>query len=193
MKIRLLIFLLFTSTTLLSQNKIQGIVVRAIIIGKDTVPIFDLPQVTIFSPPTFKSAREAKRFDRLARNVKKVYPYAKAAGLKFNEYNTILANVKDEKTKKRLMKKAEDELKAQYEEELKKLTFSQGKILVKLLDRETTFTSYQLIQDFRGNVMAIFWQGLGRVFGYNLKTKYDAQGEDKDIELIIQMIEAGAL
>lgn len=179
---------------LFAQNGLKGFIVRAKIIGNDTIPILDLPQYTVFSPLEFKSKRDQKRFDKLARNVKRVYPYAKMAGIKFREYNAVLAHIPDEKTRKRLMKQAENELKAQYEEELKKLTFSQGKVLIKLLDRETSQTSYELVQDFRGNVMAIFWQGVGRVFGYNLKTKYDPRkGEDKEIELIIQMIEAGVL
>ena len=192
-KIFLFLFLII-STAVISQPRISGIVVRAKIVESDTIPIIDLPTVTIFSMPVFKSDREARRFDKLARNVKKVYPYAKAAGVKYNEYSLILAKVKDEKTKKRLMKKAEEELRAEYEEQLKKLTFSQGKILIRLLDRETSQTSYELVKDFRGNLMAIFWQGIGRVFGYNLKTKYDpTRGEDKEIELIIKMIEAGAI
>lgn len=91
------------------------------------------------------------------------------------------------------MKRAEDELRASFEKELRGLTISQGLILVKLIDRETSHTTYEVLQEFRGAAAAVFWQGLGRLFGYNLRVEYDPIGEDKMIEEIIQMIEAGAI
>ncbi len=129
----------------------------------------------------------------MVHNVRRVYPYAKLAGIKFEEYNELLLELPTENQRKRAMKQAEMELRAQFEDELKRLTFSQGLILIKLVDRETSHTSYDVVREFRGMVSAVFWQGLGRLFGFNLRTEYDPEGEDKLIEEIVQMIEAGVL
>ena len=91
------------------------------------------------------------------------------------------------------MKQAEDDIAAQFGPELKELTFTQGKILIKLIDRETSSTSYTLVKELRGSVRAFFYQGFARLWGYNLKTKYDPKGEDELIELIVLMIENGQL
>ncbi|MBC8146971.1 MAG: DUF4294 domain-containing protein [Bacteroidetes bacterium] len=190
------IFILATLFLLLKLSYTQdfkGVVAQVVIVDGDTIPMIHLSEVTIFSPLVFKNKRDARQFGRLVAYVKKVYPYAKIAGAKFNEYNTLLAQTTNEKEKKKLMKKAEEDIKAEFEGELKKLTFSQGKILIKLIDRETQFTSFELVKELRGRVMAAFWQGLARIFGYNLKVEYDPDGKDKRIELIVRMIEAGAL
>ena len=91
------------------------------------------------------------------------------------------------------MKTAEKEIKEEYGEELKDLTFSQGKILIKLLDRETGNTSFELVQDLRGKFTAFWYQAFARIWGYNLKVKYDPEGEDKEIEDIVVMIENGSI
>ena len=174
-----------------SQNS-DLIVVKAIIVDGDTIPLMDLPQVNIVGYIIFKSAADQRRFERLVRNVKKVYPYARIAGLKLNEYDLLMAGL-SEKQQKKLLKRAEDELKAEFEGELKKLTFSQGKILLKLVDRETGEPTYHLVKELRGNIAAFFWQNLSRIFGYNLKEKYDPQGKDRDIENIVLMIENGTI
>ncbi|MCF8296612.1 MAG: DUF4294 domain-containing protein [Saprospiraceae bacterium] len=188
----ILVPLIFLFRLSYSQHP-NRVVAQAVIVDGDTIPMIHLSEVTIFSPLVFKNKREARQFTRLVRYVKKVYPYAKIAGAKFNEYNTLLTQATTEKEKRRLMKQAEKDIKAEFEGELKKLTFSQGKILIKLIDRETQFTSYELVKELRGTVMATFWQGLARIFGYNLKVEYDPDGKDKQIELIVRMIEAGAL
>jgi hypothetical protein len=82
---------------------------------------------------------------------------------------------------------------AEYEDDMREMTMTQGRLLIKLVDRETQNTSYDLIRDFRGKFTAAFWQGIARIFGTNLKEEYDADGEDAPIELIINEIEAGRL
>jgi hypothetical protein len=89
------------------------------------------------------------------------------------------------------MKVAEKELKAQFEDQLKDLTMNQGRILLKLIDRETGNTSYQLVKDFRGGFQAFMWQGVARLFGNNMKAEYDPEGEDVMIERAIKLVEAG--
>ncbi len=170
-----------------------GFIHPAVIVDGDTLPLITLPVLHFYPPKEFSSRREERRYTKMVRDVKKVYPYARLAGIKLEEYNRLMADIPREKDRDKLMKKAEDELRAQFEEDLKKLTFSQGKILIKLVDRETGNPSYALLKDLRGSLSAIFWQSLGRIFGYNLKTEYDAVGDDKMIEDIILRIEAGAL
>lgn len=167
--------------------------VKAKIINNDTIPIIILPKIDIVSTPIIRNKREWRRYIRLVRNVKKVYPYAKLASIKLQEYDVLLKNAKNEKQKRKLMRKAEKEIEDRYGNELRKLTFSQGKILMKLLDRETQHTSYELVEDLRGKFAVFFWQGIARIFGYNLKVKYDPLKKDKDIELIVLMIERGTI
>lgn len=167
--------------------------VKATIIKNDTIPIIILPKIDIVSTPIIRNKREWRRYIRLVRNVKKVYPYAKLASIKLQEYDVLLKNAKNEKQRRKLMRKAEKEIEDRYGNELRKLTFSQGKILMKLLDRETQHTSYELVEDLRGKFVVFFWQGIARIFGYNLKIKYDPLKKDKDIELIVLMIERGKI
>lgn len=177
----------------LMREGIRGTVVMARIVDGDTIPVIDLAPVAFFAPRIFKNRADENRYRRLVHNVRRVYPYAKLAGIKFEEYNELLLELPTENQRKRAMKQAEMELRAQFEDELKRLTFSQGLILIKLVDRETSHTSYDVVREFRGMVSAVFWQGLGRLFGFNLRTEYDPEGEDKLIEEIVQMIEAGVL
>ena len=91
------------------------------------------------------------------------------------------------------MKQAEEDLKAQFEDDVKNMNEVQGEILIKLIDRETGLSSYELIKEFRGGLTAVFYQSFGRLFGYNLKSTYDPTGEDKEIEEIVKLIETGKL
>ncbi len=183
--------LLLPFSSFAQENK--RIVVYAKVIDGDTIPIIPLPEVSVYSFRVFKTKREARRITRLMRNVRKVYPFAKLAGIKLNEYNEILLEAKNDKERRKIMKKAEKEIKADFGDDLRKLTFTQGKILIKLIDRETGTSSFKLVQELRGKFVAFFWQTFARLFGYNLKVKYDPEGEDRAIETIVLMIENGAL
>ncbi len=172
----------------------KGFVVRTTVVDGDTIPSIDIAPVTINENIHIMSPYERWQWERLVRNVKKVYPYAKIAGVKFREYNNIIKAAHSEQEKHRLMKKAEKELKAEFEGQLKELTVTQGKILVKLVYRETGNTTYDVVKELRGVIVAFFWQNLGRIFaGYNLKVQYEPQGEDLQIETIIFMIDSGKL
>jgi len=164
-----------------------------IVNGHDTIPYVELSGIEIFEFRVFKTRHQAQQNARLVRNVKKVYPYAKLAGEKLREYEIILSKVETESEKKRIMKALEQEIKDKYGKELEKLTISQGKILIKLIDRETGNTSFELVKDLRGSFLAFFYQSFARIFGYDLKTKYDPEGEDLNIEIIVRMIENGVI
>ena len=189
----LLVFGLLSTNTQAQNTKTEDILLNAIIIDGDTLPYLELKEVVIQAPSDFVSQKEAKKITKLIRDVKKAYPYAKLAGVKLKQLDELLATITDEKEKKKLLKQAEEDLVSQFEEDIKNMTFSQGVILLKLVDRETGTTSFEIVKEFRGTLRAFFWQSLGVIFGINLKTEYDPQGDDKNIEQIVQMIENGTL
>jgi len=127
----------------------------------------------------------------MIRNIKKAYPYARIAGIKLKELDDHLATLDSEKEQNAYINQAEKEILDQFEKEVKKLTVTQGIILVKLIDRETGRTSYQVIKELKGGFTAFFWQGIARIFGNNLKTEYDPHKQDKIMEDIVLGIEAG--
>lgn len=161
----------------------------------DTLAVITLPEYVKFAPPVFKNVFQEYRWNRLVRNVKVAYPYARLAGIRMVEYETQLLSIKTEKERKQLMKEAENKIREEFEDDLKKLTFTQGWILLKLIDRETGHSSYDLVKEFRGQFRAFFWQTFARIFGFDLKVRYDplSADADKDIEQIVRMIEAGAI
>ncbi|MGB0805071.1 MAG: DUF4294 domain-containing protein [Salibacteraceae bacterium] len=186
----LFISLLIIPTLAFGQN---GNVVRAEVNNGDTIPVISLNNFHFSAKRTWKNKVEYNKYKRLEKKVVKVYPFAHLAAQKLELYAKQLEQVKSEKEKKKFYKKIEAEIKMEYEGELKKLTVSEGRILIKLLDRETGNTSYSLVSELRGKFSAFFWQGLARVFGHNLKSKYDPEGEDRDIEFIVSRIERGIL
>jgi hypothetical protein len=171
----------------------NGIVTKAVIIEGDTVPLFWIPTVRIYGPIIFKSKVQVIEFTKMVRHIKRVYPYAKFIGAKVNEYNKYLNSIENSRQREKELDRIEKEMRTQLEDELVKLTFTQGKILMKLIYRETNNTTYSLIKDFRGTITAAFWQTFARIFGYNLKVTYDPIGIDHDIETIVVMIENGTI
>lgn len=159
----------------------------------DTILMAYINEVSIMKHRHFKRKIDERRYWKLVRNLKKVYPYAKLAKVKLKEMNNQFVSLKSKRDKKEYTKKVEKDIRSQFEDDLKKLTITQGRLLIKLIDRETGNTSYELVKEFRGNFSAIFWQTLARLFGSNLKAHYDAQGEDRLIEDILLAIDAGYL
>jgi hypothetical protein len=184
---------LLSAQGILNPHSDEGYHCSAIVVDGDTIPVIYYDEIYIWGNKSFRNSAESRQWERLVRNVKKAYPYAKVAGIKFNEYNQKMANITSEKVKKDMMKQAEDELEAQFGNELKNLTISQGKILLKLIDRQTSNCSFDIVKEFRGRFRAFFYQSFARIFGYNLKVKYDPLGADADIERIVLMIENGVI
>lgn len=149
--------------------------------------------VSILPVPVFQRRADLRQYQKLIYNLKKVYPIAKFAREKLQQTEELLANVPDSKDQRQYVKQLEADLKAEYTPILKRLTFSQGKILIKLIDRETSRTSYSIIKELRGGFSAFFWQNIARIFGANLKDTYDKDGEDRMIEQLIIYYEAGLL
>ncbi len=166
-------------------------VTRAVVEGSDTLPIIELPEVSVYERKDFDYLYLKRRYRRMIRNIKKAYPYARIVGMELKELDDHLATLDSEKEQKAYINHTEKEIMDQFEKEVKKLTVTQGIILVKLIDRETGRTSYQVIKELKGGFTAFFWQGIARIFGNNLKTKYDPDDQDKIMEDIVLGIEAG--
>jgi len=147
----------------------------------------------IVAEKPFKNVKEKAKWDKLKNDVKKAYPYAVLAKMKLAEMDAQLALVNGEKARKDFTEKCEKELTAQFSSDMKNLTYTQGKILFKLLDRETGSTTYQIIKERRGSFSAFMWQGVACVFGNNLKADYDPYGDDAKIEEVVVLIEMGVI
>ncbi|MBK7887982.1 MAG: DUF4294 domain-containing protein [Bacteroidetes bacterium] len=196
MKSRSLLFLLLAFSLKVSAQLEMpggGYKVLATVIDGDTMPIIHLAPAEIYASISPEAAAKMKSFLKLRRDVLRAYPYAKLAAVQLKFINDSVAHISNERAKKKFIKKTEAELKDQFERDLKKLTVTQGRILIKLIDRETGSTSYALVKELRGGLQAFFWQGLARLFGSNLKSEYKADAEDQLIESIVQQIERGEL
>jgi hypothetical protein len=158
-----------------------------------TMPEVEIKEVTVVARPSAATRSETRRNDRLVYNLKRVYPYALMVRMRLNDVNEDLKAITDEKEKKKYLKEVEKNVFAEYEDDIRDMTITQGRLLIKLIDRETQNTSFSLIRDYRGKFAASFWQGIARIFGTNLKEEYDPFGEDAMIELLINEIEAGRL
>jgi hypothetical protein len=170
------------------ENVLYGLVVDG-----DTILVSSIEEVYVLPMHKFEKKRDLRKYRRLVRNVKKVYPYAKMAKRKYDEVSENLASKETEKERKAYMNQVEKEIKEEFEGDLKKLTISQGRILIKLIDREIGESSYDLLQELKGKFSAFFWQTLARLFGHNLKSTFDAEGEDKLLNEIVNLIENGQL
>ena len=157
------------------------------------MPEVDIKEVTVVPRPGPEKRREYRQYERLIYNIKRVYPYAIMVRIRLNQVNEALKDIPDEKSRREYMKSVEKDVFAEYEDDMRQMTISQGRLLIKLIDRETQNTSYQLIRDYRGKFSAGFWQSIARIFGTNLKEEYDPYGDDALIELIINELDAGRL
>jgi hypothetical protein len=179
--------------TIMYVNGKKVYVLPAIKVGTDTLPLIRLRTVYIIPARKFKNARERKRYSRLVRDIKKVYPLAVEARNRFYYIQSELQKIKDPIKQKLFLKEQEQLLKDEFEDDIRRLTIRQGRLLIKLIDRETDKTSYELIKELKGSFSAFFWQTVARFFGENLKEQYDPEQEDKYIEEIVHRIENGQL
>lgn len=186
-RIFITLLVLFCANVLVAQNKQ---VVRTIIRQGDTIPHVWLDQVDVRGKTHNNNwyRRYERRNARLEYNVRKVYPYARIAAEKVNEIERKLAATKKESERRRIVKDEYTELMKTFKAPLMKLSINQGKILIRLVYRETNHTSFAHIREYRGTVNAYFWQSIAVIFGNNLKAAYDPRGEDAEIEEIIQKI-----
>ncbi|MBQ3657300.1 MAG: DUF4294 domain-containing protein [Bacteroidales bacterium] len=168
-------------------------IVPGIVQPPDTILIVRHNPVVIMPPYVFLTQRQREKYDKLAYNVKKVWPYAKIIKRVYAQLTDSLSKIDNEEDQKAYIKSQEKLLRAQFEDQLVKLSITQGRILIKLVDRETGSTTYEVLKELKGSFSAFIFQGIARLFGSNLKSEYDALEEDKMIEDIIVRIENGQL
>lgn len=161
----------------------------------DTIPLIQLRPVYVYKPLRFKSKKQLNSYNKLVRNVKKTLPIAKEIKKIIIETYEYLETLPTEKARKKHIKLVEEELKKEYTPRMKKLTFSQGKLLIKLVDRECNQSSYELVKAFMGPFKAGFYQTFASLFGASLKKEYNPEKEEIDAmtERVIVLVENGQI
>ena len=163
------------------------------LVDGDSIQYMEMSNVYVYPEPTFKTKRQQQAYLRLVKNVKKTLPLAKEVRQMLIETAEYLETLPTKKEKDAHMKRVEAAIVAEYKPKMKKLTFSQGKLLIKLVDRECHSTAYEAIQAFIGPVRSGMWQAFAWMFGASLKKGYDADGVDRLTERVVLMVEAGQL
>ena len=165
---------------------------KALVEG-DSIQYVEMQNIYVYPTTTFKNEKQRQQYNRLVYNVKKVLPIAKECNVIIRETYEYLQTLPDKKSRDEHLKLVEADIKRTYTPRMKKLTYSQGKLLIKLVYRECDSSSYELIQAFMGPVKAGIWQAFAWAFGASLMKKYDAQGVDRLTERIVLQVEAGQL
>lgn len=198
--LRIILFLLanlwiFTAT---AQNSETPAFQPMVKVGKalvegDSIQYVEMNNIYVYPPKTFKNEKQRQQYNRLVNNVKKVLPIAKECRTIIRETYEYLQTLPDKKARDEHLKLVEADIKRTYTPRMKKLTYSQGKLLIKLVDRECHSTSYGLIQAILGPVKAGFYQAFAWIYGASLKKQYDPEGVDRLTERIVQQVESGQL
>ena len=184
--------------TIVAQNDLgDPTFVPTVKVGKtlvdgDSIQYMEMSNVYVYPELTFKSKRQQQSYMRLVKNVKKVLPLAKQVRQIIIETAEFTETLPPEERKEHL-KRVEQAVVREYKPQMKKLTFSQGKLLIKLVDRECHSTAYEAMQAFIGPVRSGMWQAFAWMFGASLKKGYDAEGTDRLTERVVLMVEAGQL
>ena len=176
-----------------SPTFVPTVKVGKVLEGGDSIQYMEMNNVYVFPPVTFKNKKQQQAYSRLVKNVKTVLPLAKEANMIMMETAEYLETLPDKKAKEEHMKRVEKSIMQEYKPRMKKLTYSQGKLLIKLIYRESHSSGYELIQAFLGPVRAGFYQAFAWAFGASLKKEYDPEGIDRLTERVVLMVEAGQL
>ena len=161
--------------------------------GGDSIQYMEMNNVYVFPPVSFDSKKQQAAYMRLVKNVKTVLPIAKEANIIMMETAEYLETLPDKVAREEHMKRVEQGILKEYKPRMKKLTYSQGKLLIKLVYRESHSSGYELIQAFLGPIRAGFYQAFAWAFGASLKKEYDPEGIDRLTERVVLMVEAGQL
>lgn len=162
---------------------------EVIIYNGDTIPARTYAVVNVFHVMTYAMRKRNEAMTRLRNAVYVTYPYARKAGMILNDMNAHLAKMNSESEKKDYVKSMEKQLKKEFTDPMEKLSVYQGMVLMKLINRQTGNNCYDIIKEYRGGFSARLWQTVAFFFGSSLKQPYDAQGEDHDVEIIVQEVE----
>lgn len=159
----------------------------------DSIPHITLSTIYKYPPLTFKNNRERENYNRMVRNVKKVLPLAKMVRMTIIETYEYLETLPDDEARREHINAVERGLKREYTPMLKRMSRSQGRLLVKLVDRECNMSGYNIAQAFIGSFRANFYQGIAFIFGLNLNKKYDPEGDDRYTERVVRLVESGQI
>ena len=159
----------------------------------DSIQLMEMNNVYVYPELTFKNRKQAESYMRLVRNVKAVLPIAKQARQMLIETTEYLETLPTKEEKDAHIKRVEEDIFKTYKPKMKKLSYSQGKLLIKLIDRECHSSSYDMIKAFMGPLRAGFWQVFAWGFGASLKKEYEPEGVDRLTERIVLMVEAGQI
>ncbi len=159
----------------------------------DSIQYMEMNNVYVYPPVSFSSKKQQNAYMRLVKNVKKVLPLAKEANMIMMETAEYLETLPTKEAREEHMKRVEKSIMKEYKPRMKKLTYSQGKLLIKLIYRESHSSSYELIQAFLGPVRAGFYQVFAWTFGASLRKEYDAEGVDRLTERVVLLVESGQL
>jgi hypothetical protein len=176
-----------------SPTFVPTVKVGKVLEGGDRIQYMEMNNVYVFPPVTFNSKRQQNAYMRLVKNVKTVLPIAKEARLIMMETAEYLETLPSKEAREEHMKRVEKSIMKEYKPRMKKLTYSQGKLLIKLIYRESNSSGYELIQAFLGPMRAGFYQAFAWAFGASLKKQYDPEGIDRLTERVVLMVEAGQL
>ena len=176
-----------------SPTFVPTVKVGKVLEGGDSIQYMEMNNVYVFPPIEFSSKKQQGAYMRLVKNVKTVLPIAKEANMIMLETAEYLETLPNKKAKEEHMKRVEKSIMQEYKPRMKKLTYSQGKLLIKLIYRESHSSGYELIQAFLGPVRAGFYQAFAWAFGASLKKEYDPEGIDRLTERVVLMVEAGQL
>lgn len=187
----ILLFQFNTAVSQTAQADKKGVPCYAVVENNDTIPVFYLEEVGVTTNMVFKTKKMYEQWTRTKYNVKKVYPYAILASAKLKQYDILLAKIEDEDKRKAFLRVCEKDLRHEFEDELKGLSVSQGRVLMKLINRETGKTTYAIVKELRGSFQAAMWQAIARLFGNDMKTEYDSAVEDIMIEKAVALVERG--
>ena len=176
-----------------SPTFVPTVKVGKVLEGGDSIQYMEMNNVYVFPPIEFSSKKQQGAYMRLVKNVKTVLPIAKEANMIMLETAEYLETLPNKKAKEEHMKRVEKSIMQEYKPRMKKLTYSQGKLLIKLIDRECHSSSYDMIKAFMGPIRAGFWQVFAWGFGASLKKEYDAEGVDRLTERVVLMVEAGQI
>ena len=160
---------------------------------EDTFYLARMHEIWVYPTMTFQNKKQERFYWKTVRDVKKTLPFAKLLTREMEYADQQLAKIPDKKLRKKWWKQHEKYLFKKYEQHFRKMTASQGQMLMKLMDRESDRTSYEIIQHYRGKASANFWQFIAKLFKNNLKEEYDASDKDRIVERVINLVEAGQL
>ncbi len=190
--VKYIVIAILLSCGILSATAQIAVRVDSVAYNGDTIPHITFPTLHKYPPRAFKSKKAKQKYDRLVHNVKRVYPLARMVRQTILETYELL-QLLPESEREAHLKRVEKGLMEQYGKQFRKLNRTQGRLLVKLVDRECNNTGYALTKAFLGHTRANVYQGIALLFGNSLNKHYDPEGEDREVERIVLLIESGQI